>query len=228
MATDAVDKPGPEQAVSGQRVLDLLDKAIAIQNPLVQKNIARSRQRNPEATPAEVIRSLERMYVSALTGTGAAVGGAAAAPGVGTGIALALSAGEALSSLEMSALFALSIAEVHGVRIDEIERRRTIVMGIMLGGSGSATITKVAERTGQHWGRQIVAKVPLETLRQINKILGKNFITKYGTKQGIIVLGRVAPFGIGMVIGGGANAALATLAVRAGRRAFGPPPPSWP
>ncbi|MCX4390230.1 hypothetical protein OG777_25385 [Micromonospora peucetia] len=228
MATDAHDRPVPEAGVRGQQVLDLLHKAIDIQGPLVRKNIARARQRNPEATPAEVIRNLERMYVSALTGTGAAVGGAAAAPGVGTGVALALSAGEAFSSLELSALFALSIAEVHGVPIDEIERRRTIVLGIMLGGSGSATITKVAERTGQHWARQVVAKVPGETLKQINKILGRHFITKYGTKQGIIVLGRVAPFGIGAVIGGGANAALATLAVRAGRRAFGPPPTSWP
>ncbi|MEU9050481.1 hypothetical protein AB0D37_08755 [Streptomyces sp. NPDC048384] len=228
MATDAPDGPDPEAAGRGQRVLDLLDKAIDLQTPLVRKNIARARQRNPEATPAQVIRSLERMYVSALTGTGAAVGGTAAAPGVGTGLALALSAGEALSSLELSALFALSVAEVHGVPIDEVERRRTIVMGVMLGGSGSTTITKVAERTGQHWGRQVVAKVPVETLRQINKILGRNFVTKYGTKQGIIVLGRVAPFGIGAVIGGGANAALATLAVRAARRAFGQPPTTWP
>ncbi|GAA2312340.1 hypothetical protein OKJ48_05415 [Streptomyces kunmingensis] len=232
MAADTHDEPGdrpdPDAAVRGQRVLDLLDRAIDLQTPLVRKNITRARRRNADATPAQVIRSLERMYVSALTGTGAAVGGTAAAPGVGTGLALALSAGETLSSLELSALFALSIAEVHGVPIDEVERRRTIVMGVMLGGSGSTTITKVAERTGQHWGRQVVAKVPVETLRQINKILGKNFITKYGTKQGIIVLGRVAPFGIGAVIGGGANAALATLAVRAGRRAFGPAPTAWP
>jgi hypothetical protein len=225
MATDAYDAPGVGAA--GQRILDVLDKAIAAQSSLVHKNLARARQRNPDATPEQVIRGLERMYVSALTGTGAAVGGVAAAPGVGTGVALALSAGEGLSSLELSALFALSIAEVHGVPIDELERRRTIVMGIMLGGSGSATIGKVAERTGQHWGRQVVAKVPVETLRQINKVLGKHFVTKYGTKQGIIVLGRVAPFGIGAVIGGGANAALAALAVRAGRRAFGPPPESW-
>ncbi|WP_328862150.1 hypothetical protein [Streptomyces sp. NBC_00306] len=228
MATEDIDDPEPAEDGREHKVLAVLDKAIAAQSPLVRKNIARARQRNPEATPAEVLRTLERMYVSALTGTGAAVGGAAAAPGVGTGVALALSAGEALSSLELSALFALSVAEVHGVSIDEIERRRTIVMGVMLGGSGSATITKVAERTGQHWGRQVVAKVPVETLRQINKILGKNFVPKYGTKQGIIVLGRVAPFGIGAVIGGGANAALATLTVRAGRRAFGPPPTSWP
>ncbi|MER6157245.1 hypothetical protein ABT147_17130 [Streptomyces sp. NPDC001868] len=227
MATDAPDAAVPAEEGGGQRALDLLDKAINLQSPLVRRNIARARRRNPEATPAQVIRSLERMYVGALTGTGAAVGGTAAAPGVGTGLALALTAGETLSSLELSALFALSIAEVHGVPIDEVERRRTIVMGILLGGAGSETIAKVAGRTGQHWGRQVVAKVPVETLRQINKILGKNFVTKYGTKQGIIVLGRVAPFGIGAVIGGGANAALAALAVRAGRRAFGPPPASW-
>ncbi len=173
MSADAPDVPVPAPAARGQRVLDLLDKAINAQSPLVLKNIARARQRNPEATPAQVIRNLERMYVSALTGTGAAVGGTAAAPGVGTGVALALSAGETFSSLELSVLFALSIAEVHGVPIDEIERRRTIVMGIMLGGSGTATISKVAERTGQHWGRQVVTKVPVETLRQINKILGR-------------------------------------------------------
>lgn len=102
-------------------------------------------------------------------------------------------------------------------------------MGILLGQSGSSTIVgKAAERTGQHWARQLVSKVPSTALKQINGVLGKNFVTKYGTKQGIIVLGRVAPFGIGAVIGGGANATVAALAVRAARRAFGPAPESWP
>ncbi len=228
MASDALEGSMPASSGRGQPILDLLDRAIGLQTPLVRKNIARARQRKPEATPAEVVRTLERMYVSALTGTGAAVGGAAAAPAVGTGVALALSAGEAFSSFELSALFVLSVAEVHGIRLDEIERRRTLVMGILLGESGSATIGKVAERTGQHWGRQLVSKVPMATLRQINGVLGPNFITKYGTKQGIIVLGRVVPFGIGAVIGGGANATVAALAVRAARRAFGPAPQSWP
>ncbi len=229
MTSDALEAPVPASSGRGQPILDLLDKAIALQAPAVRKNIARARHRNPDATPAEVIRGLERMYVSALTGTGAAVGATAAAPAVGTGVALALSAGETFSSLELSALFVLSVAEVHGVELDEIERRRTLVMGILLGQSGSSTVVgKVAQRTGQHWARQLVGKVPVETLKQINKALGKNFITKYGTKQGIIVLGRVAPFGIGAVIGGGANATVAALAVRAARRAFGPAPQSWP
>ncbi|SDC42944.1 hypothetical protein [Actinokineospora iranica] len=229
MTSDAIEGPVPASGGPGQPLLDLLDKAIGVQAPLVRKNIARARQRNPQASPAEVVRTLERMYVSALAGTGAAVGATAAAPAVGTGVALALSAGEFFSSLELSTLFVLSVAEVHGVRLDEIERRRTLVMGILLGQSGSETIIgKIAERTGQHWGRQIVGKVPTATLRQINSVLGRNFVTKYGTKQGIVVLGRVVPFGIGAVIGGGANATVAALAVRAARRAFGPAPRSWP
>ncbi|WP_243727616.1 hypothetical protein [Actinocrispum wychmicini] len=118
VASDARERPVPVSSGPGQLVLELLDKAIGLQTPLVRKNIARARQHNPEATPAEVVRTLERMYVSALAGTGAAVGATAAAPTVGTGVVLALSAGEAFSSLELSALFMLSVAEVHRVRLD--------------------------------------------------------------------------------------------------------------
>lgn len=219
----------PEPLIVEQRNLALraLDHALSIQGSAVKRNIARARQRHPDATPAEVIRALERMYRSALTGTGTAVGAVAAAPGVGTGAALALSGGEVLSTLEFTTLFALSLAEIHGVPIGELERRRTIVLGILIGGSGGETIRKISERSGQHWAKQIVAKVPSSKLLQINRVLGKNFVTKYGTKQGIIVLGRVAPFGIGAVIGGGANLALAEITIRASRRAFGPPPESW-
>lgn len=205
-----------------------LDKALNVQNAAVEKHIARARQRNPEASPADVVKTLELMYRSALTSTGAAVGATAAIPTVGTGAALALSGGEMLSSMELTVLFALSVAQVHGVRVDEIERRRTLVLGIVLGGSSGETISKIAERTGQHWAKAIVDSVPVATLRQINKVLGRNFVTKYGTKQGILVLGKVVPFGVGAVIGGGANLAVSEATVRAARRAFGPAPTKWP
>ena len=227
MPDGVIDDAEPVPAERRNLVYSALDRAMHVHGAMVEKNIARARQRRPDATPAEVVRSLERMYRSALTGTGATVGAVAAVPVVGTGTALALSGGEVLTTLELTALFAFSLAEIHGVPLDEVERRRTLVMGIMIGGSGAETIPKMAERTGQHWAKQIVAKVPTSKLLQINKVLGRNFITKYGTKQGIIVLGRVVPFGIGAVIGGGANLVLAETAIRASRRAFGPPPEFW-
>lgn len=222
-----MDKDDENSANWQDSVRSALDKALGIQTPIVEKHIARARQRNPDATPADVIRTLERMYQSALTGTGAAVGATAAVPGTGTAIALTLSGGEILSQLEMTTLFALSLAHVHGVRVDELERRRTLVIGLLLGGGTSETIHKVAGRTGRHWAKHIVDGVPATTLKQINKVLGPNFITKYGTKQGIIVLGRVVPFGIGAVIGGGANYISARTMIGTSRSAFGPAPKTW-
>ncbi|WP_228470827.1 hypothetical protein [Streptomyces alkaliphilus] len=57
MTADAFEKPVPESDAGGQRPLALLDRAINAQSPLVRKNVTRARQRNPEATPAEVIRN---------------------------------------------------------------------------------------------------------------------------------------------------------------------------
>ncbi|MFD0530434.1 hypothetical protein ACFQ1I_33130 [Kitasatospora arboriphila] len=208
MPTSDHDGRGPDDPESRSLVLRLLDKAIETQSPMVSKNITRARHRNRAATPAEVVRALERMYLATQTTTGAAVGGAAAVPAIGTGLALAMSAGEALTSLEVSALFVLSVSDVHGIPVDEVERRRALVLGILLGGGGRKTIAEATNRTARHWARHVVDGVPAQTLRQINKVLGQNFITKYGSKQGIVVLGRIVPFGIGAALGGGASALL--------------------
>lgn len=135
MPDGVIDDAEPVPAERRNLVYSALDRAMHVHGAMVEKNIARARQRRPDATPAEVVRSLERMYRSALTGTGATVGAVAAVPAVGTGTALALSGGEVLTTLELTALFAFSLAEIHGVPLDEVERRRTLVMGIMIGGS---------------------------------------------------------------------------------------------
>jgi hypothetical protein len=230
MVTDETDSPQPEVAQSQRWNLarTALDKALGMQHTAVEKHLRRARQRNPDATPAVVVKTLELMYRSALTGTGAAVGATAAVPAVGTGAALSLSGGEMLTSMELTVLFALSVAQVHGVRVDELERRRTLVLGIVLGGGSGETIAKIAERNGKHWAKAIVEGVPLSTITQINKVLGGNFLTRYGTRQGILVLGKVVPFGIGAVIGGGANLLIAETTVRTTRHAFGPAPSAWP
>jgi hypothetical protein len=116
---------------------------------------------------------------------------------------------------------------VQGIRIDDVERRRTLVMAVMLGDAGARGVSKVVERTGQHWARQLVRGIPRSKILPINKVLGRNFVTKYGTKQGIVVLGRVVPMGIGAVIGGTANAIFSQGIITASNRAFGPPSQSW-
>jgi hypothetical protein len=211
-----------------EKVLAAVDKALSVQQPVIDAHLQRVRRGRPDAPPGDIVKRLNKQLLAATTSSGAAVGAAAAAPGVGTGVALALGAGESVAFLEAAALYALALSSIHGIHVSDLERRRTVFLAIMLGEGGAASVHKVAERTGQHWARQVVQRVPMSQINAINKVLGHNFVTKYGTKQGIVVLGRTVPFGIGALIGGGANATMATMVIRSARRAFGPPPPGWP
>ena len=205
-----------------------VDRGIGVRPPTVEKYIARAKQRNPSATPSEVIASLERQYLSAMIALGGASGASAAAPAVGTGVGLIVNIAEVGAFVEASALFCLAVAEVHGVEIDDLERRRTLLMGVLMGNGGSRIVEKVAGRTGTHWAKSLVKAVPMASIDAVNTVLGPRFITKYGTKQGVLVLGRDLPFGIGAAIGAGGNAALGRMTVSGARRAFGPAPHNWP
>lgn len=206
------------------RLQHALDKSLSIQHQVVAQFVDRLGKRRPDATPADVIHALEGQYLTAVTGTGAAIGASAAAPGVGTSVALALSAGEAVTFFETSVFFCLAVGHVHGVRVDDLERRRTLLLAVMLGDSAISFVEKAAGRTGRHWGKMITKQIPNTRIASLNKILGRWFITKYGTKQGILVLGRIVPFEIGAVIGGAGNALLGRSVIVGARRAFGPPP----
>jgi hypothetical protein len=214
-----------------QNALQSADLAVRkigeVARPAILADIRRVRRQHPDATPQEVIRRLGRQFSSATTATGAGVGAVAAVPAVGTGPALVLSGGEFVTYSLSAAAYVLAVAEIHGIDIDQIERRRTLVMGVLLGDAGSKTVERVAQRTGSHWGRQVVAKVPVATLRSVNKVLGRNFVTKYGTQQGILVLGRAVPFGIGALIGGAGNYGFSQFTIRSTQRAFGDPPTQW-
>ncbi|HHT9115707.1 MAG: hypothetical protein HY607_03765 [Planctomycetes bacterium] len=52
-------------------------------------------------------------------------------------------------------------------------------------------------------------RVPAEIFKKINRRVATTIVTKYGTKRGGIAVGKLVPFGVGVVVGGGFN--LATM-----------------
>ncbi|MGH3695009.1 MAG: hypothetical protein ACRDRX_13660 [Pseudonocardiaceae bacterium] len=204
-----------------------VERAISIQQAPVAAYVARMRRARPDADPAEIITLLERRYLATVTGTGAAVGGVAAVPAVGTGAALVLSGGETVVFFEATALFALAVAEVHGIRVMERERRRTLLLAVVLGEGGAMLVEKMTGRKGQHWAELLPEAIPLSSITTINKTLGRWFLKRYVRKQGILVIGRLAPLGIGAAIGAAGNRAFGRTVVAATHRAFGPPPASF-
>jgi hypothetical protein len=200
-----------------------LDRALSIQRPIVVAYVARVRRRNPTATPAEIVRQLERRFRAAVIGTGAASGGTAALPGVGTAASLAAGAAEIAAFISTTAVYVLALAEVYDVPVDDPQVRRALVLTVLMGELGEAALAGDAIET-KHWARVIGRTGSKDTARTINSRLTHLLVTRYGVRQGALVAGRALPFGIGAGVGAAGNAALGHAVVRAARRTFGPPP----
>lgn len=212
---------------SVEQVLDgALDKALTIQRPVVLAYLDRVRARRPDARPAEVIEQLERRYLAAVVGTGAASGGAAALPGIGTGASVATGAAEVAAFVSATAMYVLAVAEVHGVPVGDPQLRRALVLTVLLGDAGTAA---VEHATGEpalvgHWGHVLARPGARDVLGRVDSRLAHLFVTRFGVRQGALLAGRVLPFGLGAGIGAAGNAVLGRSAIGAARRAFGPAP----
>lgn len=224
----------PQGGALPSGVVKGFDRVMAIQRPAVLAHIRGIRQRHPEASPAELIRILERRYLAMVTTGGAAVGATAVIPGVGTGITLALSGVETAGFLEATALYAQSVSEVHGIAVEDPDRARALVMTMMLGREGSDLVRQLARQfSGEgvartaYWGELVTNNIPRAIMGPLTDRLKSLFIRQFAAKGGASLIGKAIPFGIGAVIGGAGNRILGNKVVHASRLAFGQAPDSY-
>lgn len=205
-----------------------LAKAVTIPSSTIHAHVSSLRRRNPEATPEQLVRLLEKEYLLVVQSTGGAVGATAAAPAVGTGVALALTASDIATFFGASAAFALAVASVHGIEIEDVERRRALLLTTILGDSGAKIVTDGAELTSVSVARALLTRMPMATVRKVNTTMTRRFVRTQITKQTGLAIGRIVPFGIGLVIGVAGARALGKNVIEGARRAFGPPPLTFP
>jgi hypothetical protein len=228
-------------------------QAISVQRPVVVEYLKSLRREKPNATPAEILKELERRYVATVTITSTGVGASAAIPAVGTGIALTLGVADLLFFYETSALYVLAATELHGIEVRDAERARPLVFGMLLGeksqskvakivmqaaGAGSInTARSVAARTvatrgvgkalPQGWGEVLTQQLPDSALAPLATVLARQAL-KAGGKVAGRTLGKVLPFGIGAVIGGVGSYTFGRDVVKAVHLAFPMPPVVFP
>ena len=226
----------PQETPQANRfVVSGIDRVLTVQRPAVLAHLHSIRSRNPDATPEEVIRILERRFLAAVTTGGALVGASAVLPAVGIGASLALSTVETGGFLEASALFAQSVTEVHGIAVDDPDRARTLVMTLILGSAGTDLVKQLASQaTGsgpvrnKFWGELVTKSVPQAAMGQIADQLKKTFVKRFTLTQGTNIVGRAIPFGIGAVVGGTGNNLLGRQIIRSSREAFRSAPAEFP
>lgn len=216
------DAQVPAETGEQSLLLRMLDSSIRSAGRAVDPFVESLRRRHPSASGDDLLKRLDTYFVSTVTSSGAATGAAAAVPGVGTVAGISLATGDTGLFLTTASTYVLAVSRIHGVNPEHIEHQRALILAVLAGGSGAATVGRIAERTGGYWGKALANAVPLQTIRSINKVLGANFVTRFGTRSGILVLGKAAPFGIGAAIGAGGNLAMARMIIKSTQLAFGP------
>jgi hypothetical protein len=204
-----------------------LDRALAVQRPVVLGYLRRVQHKDPNLTPAQLVPRLERQYLAAVVGIGGASGAAAAVPGAGTAASVATGAAEIGAFVSASAMYVLALAELHGLPVSDPLVRRALVLSVLVG-EGSTAALAGAGAGERHWAKVLTRNSSKDKIAGINSHLGRMLISRFGARQSALLFGRALPLGIGAVVGAGGNAALARGAIASARKAFGPPPKTFP
>jgi hypothetical protein len=122
-----------------------ITKAVSARHSIARKYVMRVRRRNPDATPAEVIRLLERQYVSAISTAGAVI--AAGAIVADVGIALIPVAGAAAAGAKSASRQAAKKAGKEAAKVVAKQAAKAAAKNVALG----------AARTG---ARRVAALLP--------------------------------------------------------------------
>ena len=204
-----------------------LARAVTIPSSAVHAHVARLRRRIPEATPEQLVRLLEKEYLRVVASAGGAVGAAAAAPAVGTGVAIALTASDVATFFASSAGFVLAVASVHGIEVEDVERRRAVLLTALLGEAGARAVGDVTELGATGVARLMLTRMPMATVKKVNTTLTRRMVRHQVARQTGLFFGRLLPYGIGLVVGATGGRALGREVVRGARKAFGPPPAAF-
>lgn len=197
-------RPGQSRPVEavGQRILAAIDDAVEKRWGPALERAART-DGDTVAARIDVVTAAFRRELGI---AGAAAGGTSAVPGVGlatTSAAFTVELG--WSTVRMTDLV-LTIAALHGHRHATVDERRLWVLSILTYGDGATSmVTRLAGELGRGVGAPAAGHIPAETVRQLNKAIGVSIVARYGSRRGVVALGRAIPFGVGAALGYGLN-----------------------
>jgi hypothetical protein len=132
-----------------------------------------------------------------------------AVPGLGTAVQVTAQLGTVAADIALmlrnQAYLVFSLGCIYGLRGRELLIQDVLISiglwtkALALTKSGAIRIgTKVVEANfKKHFSAEV--------LKNINRKLSTTVLTKYGTKRGGIALGKLIPFGVGVVVGGSFN-----------------------
>lgn len=207
--------PTPLLDAAGKALIEGVDRAVASRWDQAQE-VARV---TPGLHPGEKAKAIAAPVRKSMTALGAAAGATAAAPGIGTSVAM----GTLLAELGVIALkttdMVMSIGAAYGHVDATPEERRAWVLAVLAFGDDAAeefsTLVRdmglnisdghAIEIAGEAVGGGAGQMATIDALRRINTTLVAQVLKKWGTRRGAATIGKLLPFGLGAAVGGSAN-----------------------
>lgn len=194
----------------GRAFIGAVDKAVQLQTSTIRTYVDWLRRQNPDATPAEIQKLMDKHLKNTVTGTGAGVGAAAAVPGIGLFSGAAAVAGESVLFLDLAAFYAVASAYLRGEDVSDPERRRALVLSLLMGTKGLAIVdAMLGDDAGKIPGKSTLAKFSGPTLANTNNVLERIAMRSMRKTLRRAWLGKLMPLGIGAIAGTTANRKLA-------------------
>jgi hypothetical protein len=111
----------------------------------------------------------------------------------------------------------LAIARIrgHDLKSDKME---VLTLGCLLGDSAVSALKEVGVIIGKKGTAELIKKIPVEAIIQINQVIGFRLITKAGTR-GAVNLSKIIPV-VGGLVSGGIDVATTRAIARAAKGIF--------
>lgn len=208
--------PAPILDAAGKALIEGIDRAVVSRWQRAQSEALTTA---PGAAPSVKARAIAVPIRKKMTALGAAAGATAAAPGVGTSVAVGTLAAElgvvALKTTDM----VMSIGAAYGHTDAGPEERRAWVLAVLAFGDDAAEeFTTLArdmgmrvgdghaiDLAGEAVGGGAGQMATIDALRRVNTTLVSQVLKKWGTRRGAATVGKLLPFGVGAAVGGSAN-----------------------
>jgi len=154
----------------------------------------------------EKVKALTDSFSRELGAFGATAGAAAAAPAVGTAATMMAATAELAWFTARAGDLILTVAALHGRAAPTVEERRAWLLAVLIyGGSAREGFSRAINEANTGLRPATNAKIPITTLRTVNRLMTPRLVKRYGARRGAIALGTALPLGIGALVGGSAN-----------------------
>ncbi len=178
----------------------------------VHRHIVDLRQAHPTLSNQKLAEKWADRICWRYASEGAATALPGVIPGLGTGAQIAIESGAISADLaymfRCMAGMSIGIGIIYKRDVEASFNQDFVrVLGLWCGvlSLGKEATVRIASKVAIAQFK----KVPAEIFKKINTKVGATIVTKYGTKRGGVAIGRLVPFGVGALVGGGFN--LATM-----------------